>query len=446
MNQSQQPPQQKRQVSPNAQSQFSLPVSANAQFLFGTVPPGSTNANAQLVVGLCWDMRPESEREERERKGDLNRYERLDGDRNQTSKYLAVKKVEPAELAHDLSKMTPEIRSSPEILFARDVARTQALASLHSSLLKNKGMPVTNVISWLGLEEEDVRSLLEYHGFVLKKFEETYMVKKLKKSQLIFNDVYSGPTIFDVTKKRKTASDGDTEFPMEHSQPVLHKKAKNNETVSQGLDTVDQIALASEADTWRTASKDVGHNDKANTIIGAITQPRMFLDEQTLPFLNSETEAQAAELFLPCGTILDHAVCNCVQQNEDYQMVESEEVACMDQEVLLNPEGNIVRDVEPISSSFNKSIHSSVSYMDLDRELENKDQSLVPYGSSQIADEKLKLILRKWKKQATKRRESREQRQARSSLLKCKMDSLSLLLEKCSRLQDKIDEKLAFYF
>lgn len=35
----------------------------------------------------------ESERAERERKGDLDQYERVDGDRNQSSKYLAVKKV-----------------------------------------------------------------------------------------------------------------------------------------------------------------------------------------------------------------------------------------------------------------------------------------------------------------------------------------------------------------
>lgn len=35
----------------------------------------------------------ESERGERERKGDLDQYERLDGDRNVTSRLLAVKKV-----------------------------------------------------------------------------------------------------------------------------------------------------------------------------------------------------------------------------------------------------------------------------------------------------------------------------------------------------------------
>jgi len=44
------------------------------------------------IVGLCKDMCPESEREERERKGDLDQYERLDGEKNQTSISLAVKK------------------------------------------------------------------------------------------------------------------------------------------------------------------------------------------------------------------------------------------------------------------------------------------------------------------------------------------------------------------
>ena len=44
-----------------------------------------------IFIFLLYDS--ESERAERERKGDLDQYERLDGDRNQTSKYIAVKKV-----------------------------------------------------------------------------------------------------------------------------------------------------------------------------------------------------------------------------------------------------------------------------------------------------------------------------------------------------------------
>ncbi|XVF28467.1 hypothetical protein REPUB_Repub15cG0031800 [Reevesia pubescens] len=312
-----------------------------------------------VIVGLCPNMCPESERAERERKGDLDQYERVDGDRNQTSESLAVKKytrtaereaslirpmpvlqktidylinlldhpyddrflgiynflwdrmrairmdlrmqhifdqgaitmleqmirlhiiamhelceytkgegfsegfdahlnieqmnktsvelfqmyddhrkkginvptekefrgyygllkldkhpgykVEPAELSLDLAKMTPEIRQTPEVLFARDVARacrtgnfvaffrlarrasylqaclmhahfaklrTQAFASLHSSLQNNQGLPVTLVARWLGIEEEDIESILDYYGFSIKEFEEPYMVKE----------------------------------------------------------------------------------------------------------------------------------------------------------------------------------------------------------------------------------------------------------------------------
>ncbi|KAJ0977608.1 hypothetical protein J5N97_013082 [Dioscorea zingiberensis] len=241
---------------------------------------GSKSSDA--VIGLCQDMCPESEREERERKGDLDKYERLNGERNQTNKFLAVKKynrtaerdadlirpmpvlqktidylldilgqpysdnflgiynflwdrmrairmdlrmqhifnqdaitmleqmVEPAELSLDLAKMAPEVRCSPEIMFARNVARacrmgnyitffrlakkatylqaclmhahfakirTQALASLHSGLQNNQGIPIQHIVKWLGMEGEDIEALLEYHGFALRKYEEMYMVK-----------------------------------------------------------------------------------------------------------------------------------------------------------------------------------------------------------------------------------------------------------------------------
>lgn len=120
-------------------------------------------------------------------------------------------KVEPAELSLDLAKMTPEMRQTPEVLFARDVARacrtgnfiaffrlarkasylqaclihahfsklrTQALASLHCGLQINQGIPITHIAKWLGMEEEDIGDLLEYYGFAVREFEEPYMVKE----------------------------------------------------------------------------------------------------------------------------------------------------------------------------------------------------------------------------------------------------------------------------
>lgn len=48
--------------------------------------------NTEAIVGTCEDMCSEIERHERERKGDLDKFERVDGDRNLTSADLAVKK------------------------------------------------------------------------------------------------------------------------------------------------------------------------------------------------------------------------------------------------------------------------------------------------------------------------------------------------------------------
>ncbi|KAH7431739.1 hypothetical protein KP509_08G063500 [Ceratopteris richardii] len=119
--------------------------------------------------------------------------------------------VEPAELSLDLAKMTPEMRNTKEVQFARKVARacrfgnyltffrlardatylqaclmhahfsklrSQAMASLYSGLQRNQGIPVVQVEDWLGMEGEDIEALIEYHGFAIKTFEEPYMVKE----------------------------------------------------------------------------------------------------------------------------------------------------------------------------------------------------------------------------------------------------------------------------
>ncbi|CAN6482648.1 unnamed protein product [Victoria cruziana] len=167
-------------------------------------------------------------------------------------------KVEPAELSLDLAKMTPEMRRTPDVLFARDVARacrsgnfiaffsharkssylqaclmhahfgkvrSHGLASLHSGLQNNQGIPVDHIVKWLAMEEEDVESLLEYHGFSIKKYEDAYMVKEgqflhsdkdfpvrcsrlvhLKKSATIFDDVFSNKMLLSSLKPEATVS------------------------------------------------------------------------------------------------------------------------------------------------------------------------------------------------------------------------------------------------
>ncbi|CAI0466479.1 unnamed protein product [Linum tenue] len=171
-------------------------------------------------------------------------------------------KVEPSELSLDLAKMTPEIRQTPEVLFARDVARacrtgnfiaffrlgkkatylqaclmhahfaklrTHALASLYAGLQTNQGAPVSQVAKWLAMEEEDVETLLAYYGFSIKDFEEPYMVKEgpflnsdkdfptkrsrlvhLKKSNTIGKDILPSaqvtPLLAEATRKLQVPS------------------------------------------------------------------------------------------------------------------------------------------------------------------------------------------------------------------------------------------------
>ncbi|KAG6474554.1 hypothetical protein ZIOFF_068492 [Zingiber officinale] len=572
--------------------------------------------SSTAVVGLCPDMCPESERAERERKGDLDSYERLDGERNQTSKYLAVKKVvdsviytrtaerdanlirpmpvlqktidyllsllnqpydedflniynflwdrmrairmdlrmqhifndraifmleqmirlhiiamhelceyskgegfsqgfdahlnieqmnktsvelfhmyddhrkkgisvstekefrgyyallkvdkhpgykvDPMELTRDLAKMTPEIRRSSEILFARNVARAckmgnyinffhlarkatylqaclmhahftkirkKALASLHSSLPNNQGIPIADVIRWLGLEGEDVENLLKHHGFELKEFEETYMVKGgpflnseedfptkrsqfvlLKKSERVVHDICSSPIIFPVAEKRQT--------------------------ISMELEMFEQRVDASEVDTSKIRSKDTIHDHGDFTALGAITDPRKTLDVQ----INDEKMVEAeANTFSHNHSVsgsfqsafvggIPYAVVPMLSK----EAVHRQDTVPMTQTVvspvkmfangsqafhqgdpLLNykcmpiPDVTSVRNIVPISSIVNKVTSTSQFHRVINREPETKEKLLMPYQTNQAANEKLRLILRKWKQHARKKREIR---------------------------------------
>uniref|UniRef100_A0ACD5UJP7 Uncharacterized protein n=1 Tax=Avena sativa TaxID=4498 RepID=A0ACD5UJP7_AVESA len=166
-------------------------------------------------------------------------------------------KVEPSELSLDLAKMSREIRGSPDVLFAREVARAcrmgnyiaffrlarkatylqaclmhahfakvrrQALASLHSGLQSGQGIPISHAVEWLAMEDEDIESLLEYHGFGSRQYEEPYTVKEgpflnsesdfpsgcselvhSKKSRRIVDDVSSGPVCAPTSQKATAA-------------------------------------------------------------------------------------------------------------------------------------------------------------------------------------------------------------------------------------------------
>ncbi|KAG2321447.1 hypothetical protein Bca52824_014660 [Brassica carinata] len=96
------------------------------------------------------------------------------------------------ELSLDLANMTPEIRQTSEVLFARGVARVSQFQIVKVDrdggnfpsicylviLFVIHHREIARCLTFFfgdGIQEEDIEALLEYHGFSIKVFEEPYM-------------------------------------------------------------------------------------------------------------------------------------------------------------------------------------------------------------------------------------------------------------------------------
>ncbi|OVA11392.1 SAC3/GANP/Nin1/mts3/eIF-3 p25 [Macleaya cordata] len=577
--------------------------------------------SSSVIVGLCPDMCPESERNERERKGDLDKYERVDGDRNQTSETLAVKKynrtaerevdlirpmpvlqktvdylldlldqpyddsflglynflwdrmravrmdlrmqhifnhdaiamlermirlhiiamhelceytkgegfsegfdahlnieqmnktsvelfqmyddhrkkgtnvpsekefrgyyallkldkhpgykVEPAELSLDLAKMTPEIRQTPEILFARDVARacrtgnfiaffrlarkatylqaclmhahfaklrTQALASLHSGLQNNQGIPIGQVTRWLGMEGEDIESFLEYHGFMIKEFEEPYMVKDgaflssdkdyptkcsqlvlLKKSRTILEDVSFDQAESPAKEVKKVISDKSPkaarfvktkgsldeemlDFKDDSStrlvsqvQPVFVTPLTTNQSGSD-----HQVSEMSSI-PWNVPSSHFAPSLPATIrrVTEQDTPPNHSLEMSPSSYVKPtprQTVSRTLSIDRSQGSYVDSLVKNSAHQA-----------------VVITPQENVVAMIVPQEVEIEEFILT-------DEEVEDEEAKMVQQ-EIEAATAKLKLILRMWKRRSSKQRELREQQQLATNAA---LNSLSL--------------------
>ncbi|XP_050240312.1 SAC3 family protein B isoform X2 [Quercus robur] len=577
--------------------------------------------SSTIITGSCPDMCPESERAERERKGDLDQFERLDGDRNQTSKSLAVKKytrtaereaglirpmpilqktidyllnlldqpyddkflgvynflwdrmrairmdlrmqhifnqgaivmleqmirlhiiamhelcehtkgegfsegfdahlnieqmnktsvelfqlyddhrkrginvptekefrgyyallkldkhpgykVEPAELSLDLAKMTPEIRQTPEVLFARDVARacrtgnfiaffrlarrasylqaclihahfaklrTQALASLHSGLQNNQGLPVTHVAKWLAMEDEDIESLLLYHGFSIKVFEEPYMMKE-------------GPFL-----------NLDKDYPTKCSELVHIKRSKMVvEDVSPSTQVVSSPAKATEEikfskihkhdmiSTPYVEKESYTHRiDEEMSDLDAILSPKDSRQPQPIvitPTVSKQVENdhQAADASIsPWGFLLSHSsprpeltkVGIVGKPNSDALFRSSTErnMHCDIGGMPLQMVSTTVLQERASGGKYDYAVENSGSPSVVFNNLEDAEATDIHEENEickvvtndydeETAEAKLKLILRLWKRRSIKRREVREQRQLAANAA---LDLLSL--------------------
>ncbi|XP_044498043.1 SAC3 family protein B isoform X3 [Mangifera indica] len=593
---------------------------------------------SSIIIGLCPDMCPESERAERERKGDLDRYERLDGDRNQTSKYLAVKKynrtaereanlirpmpilqktvghlldlldkpyderflglynflwdrmrairmdlrmqhifnreaitmleqmirlhimamhelceytkgegfsegfdahlnieqmnktsvelfqmyddhrkkginvptekefrgyyallkldkhpgykVEPAELSLDLAKMTPEIRQTPEVLFARDVARacrmgnfisffrlarkasylqaclmhahfaklrTQALASLHSGLLNNQGLPVAHVGRWLGMEEEDIENLLEYHGFLIKEFEEHYMVKEgqflnsdsdyptkcsklvhMKRSKTMVEDILaSTQAIFLPTEAKKEIQ---LDKIYKHDKAAIPYIGRKISVCAVNEEMPDSAAISPPKHSRSVpplieASMVDQQSQDDHKVTMASTSPWSFLVPHTSPKhqparVVSEEKQDDDPLFrmspenksaFGMEVFPLQIVPRTSQQDRSpsFRRYDYSVDNALPQVVAINN----LEDEEP-SVTYQEKENDEVMIGENDEAMENeKDEVRASYIEEEVALAKLKLILRLWRRHSSKLKELREQRKLAANAA---LNSLSL--------------------
>ncbi|KAI3469482.1 hypothetical protein Pfo_026145 [Paulownia fortunei] len=565
-------------------------------------------SSSSSIVGLCPDMCPETERAERERKGDLDQYERLDGDRNLTSEFLAVKKynrtaereaelirpipilqktmdyllnlldepyddrflglynflwdrmrairmdlrmqhifnleaismleqmirlhiiamhelceytkgegfsegfdahlnieqmnktsvelfqlyddhrkkgihvpserefrgyyallkldkhpgykVEPAELSLDLAKMTPVMRQTPEVLFARDVARacrtgnfiaffrlagkacylqaclmhahfsklrTQALASLHCGLQINQGIPITHVAKWLGMEEEDIGNLLEYHGFSVKDFEEPYMVKEnafinvdndfpVKRSKL-------------VNRKRSRMIVSDVSFP---SLTELYA----DEEVKEFQLKKDPEPIPTPVQSVLPLSTTQFHDEEMHDL-GTILSPKGSMQKPmdktsiVLTTLDKKMFGHEVQVAPASPLVLDFSSSSSEHHQSRVESAQRPKY----EPVFRNSFGRSIKhDLEATSPitletaednrypvmPLDSVVHTPIPQPMFTEDLEDVEQTGIEKEKSdevtrsydkEVAEAKLKLILRIWKRHATKKRDLRERKQ-----------------------------------
>ncbi|KAJ3683864.1 hypothetical protein LUZ60_014091 [Juncus effusus] len=555
-------------------------------------------SEATAIVGLCPDMCSEPERDERERKGDLDRHERLDGDRNKTSKFLAVKKytrtaerdanlirplpilmktmdyllellnrpygpdflslynflwdrmrairldlrmqhifnqqaismleqmirlhiiamhelceynkgegfsegfdahlnieqmnkasvdlfqmyddhrrkgivipsekefrgyyallkldkhpgykVESCELSLDLAKMSLEVRRSPEISFARNVSRacrmgnymsffrlakkasylqgclmhahffklrTQALASLHNCFQSNQGMPISELEGWLAMNGEDIESFVQSHSFVMKQFEEKYIVKEgpfvrqeenpknrrsplvdMKKSETIKNDVFAPPArpiisneVTKLTGIKRVVPEPAINVPVDSPRPV-------------------KISNLTQVDTQPVESQQVA-------------KPEVKKPGFQIPASASVFRVDVNDTEFP-STVME------LKTTKPAQLVAQPAV-----QPVVRPVNPVITSREPLleaSSDFEAVVVKEQEKKKKKKKEVRKEKMIVVLQEEkkkEFPKEKLKVMLRKWKHKTAEKRKAREiklRKEKKAALTQAALDYLSV--------------------
>ncbi|XP_058723851.1 SAC3 family protein B isoform X2 [Vicia villosa] len=368
-------------------------------------------------------------------------------------------KVEPAELSLDLAKMTPEIRQTPEVLFARNVARacrtgnfiaffrlarkatylqaclmhahfaklrTQALASLHSGVQNNQGLPVAHVANWLAMEDEDIEVLLEYHGFLIKAFGEPYMVKEglflnadteyptkcsklvhKKRSGRIVEDV--SPSIHAELLPGKTMK----EIPMMKTykhEPQTVSAAKNNSSV-QKLDEKIPESKAIYSPKDSKSGKALREMQSVQNSAKDYDMARTHPSPLGFPFDNIMPEPQQTRIG-GLKIVNSYMVAEASPRRNSPSNVDARSLEIIPKTVP--PEGSLTNSFFlplPVAQSASKD-DSMFIHQEHEDEVHEVSESC---HDEEVAEAKLKLFLRLWRRRVSKLRMLREERQLASS-------------------------------
>ncbi|KAF5941632.1 hypothetical protein HYC85_019274 [Camellia sinensis] len=369
-------------------------------------------------------------------------------------------KVEPAELSLDLSKMTPEIRQTPEILFARDVARacrtgnfiaffrlarkasylqaclmhahfaklrTQALASLHCGVQNNQGIPVTHVAKWLAMEEDNIENLLEYHGFVIKEFEEPYMVKEglflnsdndypvkcsklvhMKKSRRIVEDVSSPHTIVSLPAEEEREVQLVKVYEKE-SKPVQFNGTESHaQVIDEEMDDYEAVPSPKDGTQVKPMVKPLVIGQQSEDVFRIDTISPLARD---FSLAHNSPKSQQARVGSTGKPNFDPVFQNSLERKTHSdtkavpleimsERVGQEKIASFEFDSAMEnyvPQKVFIEDLED---------EEHTDYQDV--ETEEVEPS---YHDEEAAEAKLKLIFRLWKRRSSKKRELREQRQ-----------------------------------
>ncbi|XP_078148505.1 SAC3 family protein B-like [Carex rostrata] len=386
-------------------------------------------------------------------------------------------KVEPAELSLDFAKMSPEVRHSPEVAFARDVAkacragyyisffrlakkatylqaclmhahflklRTEALASLRSSFPCNQGMPLARLVEMLAMEGENAESFVKNHGLVLKSFEELYMVKDGPFLRQVGDHLSKWSPLVGTKRSHMIKSDvcfthvsSNTEEEVSYSLKVGESTAKRVSPKKPGMAISDSPRPVKVLDQTQWVPLPVRGPQEVDK--QAVFIPERPIDVQAVPLL---------PLPLPpvCTGLVPvmHATSSVnASRPSDQKVAIKEGEMEMEMEMVLAEKKS--REKTELFKVRLKSIirkwRKRAKEMRLLREKKERKKALVQEALESLLREK-----KEWKKAPSKETELLDIESAIRTRMRNHRGKIAALFDRCTRVQDEIDHKLYVFF